>query len=179
MKKIIVLSGLILFLAASCNKQALNQANNQAQNQDSSNQVTPQPPAPNPKPAPVPTPTPTPKPTPTPTPITVKILSMNPLSGPIGTYINMTGSGFTSTGNTVHFGLSNNQPDAMGTIYPNISSSNNAIVFQVPAQDNPLCPVTAPYCPIRAPIPITPGTYNLFISNANGTSNIISFTVTQ
>jgi cytoskeletal protein RodZ len=107
----------------------------------------------------------------------LSINSVNPSSGPIGIKITITGEGFVSTANTVHFGLETNTVDAMGTIYTVTSSSNNTLVFQVPANDKPMCPESSPQCPIRLPTPITPGIYYLFISNANGKSNTLTFKV--
>lgn len=107
----------------------------------------------------------------------ISITSISPTSGPIGTKITIKGSGFTSTGNTIHFGLATYDFEAMGTTYPHISSSSNTIVFQVPAKDNPMCPESSPNCPIRISDPITPGAYNLSVSNMNGRSNVLVFTV--
>lgn len=107
----------------------------------------------------------------------VSITDISPTSGPIGTKITIKGSGFTTTGNVIHFGLVTDTLNAMGTTYPNISSSNNIIVFEVPARDNPMCPESSPMCPIRASNPITPGAYNLLVSNSNGWSNVLVFRV--
>jgi plastocyanin len=118
-------------------------------------------------------------PPPPPPPTPVHLNGLTPTTGPIGTLITIPGSGFTATGNIIHFGLTTSTMDAMGTTFPNISSTNNAIVFPVPAKDNPMCPTTQPTCPIRAPMPVAPGLYYLFVSNTSGSSNVLNFTVTS
>ncbi|MDO8591045.1 MAG: IPT/TIG domain-containing protein, partial [bacterium] len=68
-----------------------------------------------------------------------------------GTQVTITGTGFTSTGNTVIFGTS--------TIN-NLNSSSNTIIFTV----SNLTP---------------PGVYQVLVTNANGKSNAMTFTVTS
>lgn len=89
-------------------------------------------------------------------------------TGAVGSTATVHGSGFTATNNTINFGA--------GAIQ-NISSSDGAtLTFTVPSAVGAACnPGTA--CPMYA-IFITPGTYNVSVTNANGTSNTVSFTVT-
>jgi PKD repeat protein len=101
----------------------------------------------------------------------VSISSISPASGRVGTAIIITGSGFTSTGNTVRFASGGSQ---------NISSSNGTqIAYVIPGIVTPCSVAQAGMaCPDIAQA-ITPGTYSVFIINANGTSNTLSFTVTN
>jgi hypothetical protein len=162
MKKVLIITAVFSLLAASCNAPL------------ATNNTTP--PAATP-----PTSTPLPAPTPLPSPgrESVIINSWTPKSGPVGTKITITGNDYTVTGNTVHFGLASNSYDSLGSIYRGYSATNNTIEFIVPTKDKPMCPLDQPMCPIRAPDPITPGTYYIFISNSQGASNAVSFTVTN
>jgi hypothetical protein len=97
------------------------------------------------------------------------VSSLNPTSGPVGTSVTISGSGFTATGNSVNFGGSS-------TVIANLVSANGStIVFTVPANTNPVC---SSQC--LAPLTtITPGNYAVTVSNANGTSSTSqNFTVT-
>jgi hypothetical protein len=175
MKKLLLIIGVLSLIAASCNleKSDVETNNTQQQNTQTNQQQNP--------PASPPQSTPT-SPPPTP-PInnkeSVAINSISPTSGRIGTKIRIVGTDFTATGNTVHFGLASNSYDSLGSIYPGYSATNNTIEFIVPTKDKPMCPLDQPMCPIRAPDPITPGTYYIFISNSQGASNAVSFTVTD
>jgi hypothetical protein len=82
--------------------------------------------------------------------------TLSPSSGPEGTRVNVTGTNFTSAANavsaanTVEFGTAK---------ITHVSSSNGtSLSFVVPRQ-------------------ATPGQYNVSVSNANGTSNSLNFTV--
>src|SRR3989338_10665024 len=86
--------------------------------------LTPTPPPPLPPPSPSITPIRLPIPT---------ISSLQPTSGPIGTTVTITGSGFTSTGNTVNFGN--------GVIQKNVSSfDGKTVTFTIPSYISPYCP---------------------------------------
>jgi hypothetical protein len=103
-------------------------------------------------------------PSPTPT-----ILSLQPLTGPVGTRVTITGTGFSDSSNTINFGAS---------AYPNIPGANTTlIVFVVPTVTNPPCRNVTPPCAIASTL-ITPGVYGLSVTNPQGTSNSISFAVT-
>ena len=102
------------------------------------------------------------------------ISKLNPSSGPIGTKVTISGNGFMSSNNTVIFGM------GIGSRYPNfISNDGRTIVFSIPSQDNPMCPDSSPRCPLRMPSPITLGAYAVSVTNSNGVSNNLTFTVTQ
>jgi hypothetical protein len=51
-------------------------------------------------------------------------------------------------------------------------------VFVIPTSTNPPCRNVTPPCAI-ASVLITPGAYDVSVTNAHGTSNAISFTVTS
>ncbi len=101
------------------------------------------------------------------------IYSLSPASGPVGSYVTINGSGFTSTGNIIKFG-------DLGTEYnPNYNASSNgtSIVFTVPSSNYYACQNSFPTC--YPPNHFTaPGTYAVSVTNANGaTSNVMYFTV--
>jgi hypothetical protein len=96
------------------------------------------------------------------------VSSLSPQSGPTGTNVTVFGSGFVTTGNNVQFGQ---------TIIYNLSSyDGRTLSFTVPYLSNS-CPPGA-YC-ILGSTPVTPGQYNVVVSNANGTSNAMTFYVTS
>jgi IPT/TIG domain len=98
-----------------------------------------------------------------------RITSVQPLAGPVGTRLTIAGSGFDDRANTINFGTS---------AYANImSTGGTAIVFVVPAATNPPCLNATPPCAIASG-PITPGAYEVSVTNAQGTSNSVAFTVT-
>ncbi|MBX4205219.1 MAG: IPT/TIG domain-containing protein [Candidatus Doudnabacteria bacterium] len=82
--------------------------------------------------------------------IEVKISNLDPSTGRNGTVITITGSGFTTTGNTVHIGTGSN------SAYPGYSATNGKITFKVPNS-------------------IQPGSNLITVSNSNGTSNALTF----
>jgi hypothetical protein len=99
------------------------------------------------------------------------IFGLSLTSGPVGTQIFIEGSGF-SPSNIIHFGT------GLGAAYPNNPSTDGTTInFTIPSSDNPMCPAYAPLCPIRAPLPISPGVYSISVTSANGTSNAQTFTV--
>lgn len=119
---------------------------------------------------------PSPLPTPTPAPInppsgtaTPNILGIGPESGPVGTLVTLKGTSFTKTGNQVSFGY--------GSIM-NLESSGNLITFTVPESLTPACYYSTPRCLIATKL-TAPGTYSVMVTNANGTSNSVKFTVTS
>ena len=108
----------------------------------------------------------------TPTP---SITVLSPSSGVIGTQVTITGTGFTATGNKLSFGALGveNSPN-----YNNLSSNGTTITFTVPYSNYFACWDLTPACMIAATM-ISPGTYPVSITNANGTSNAVNFTVTS
>ena len=94
------------------------------------------------------------------------IASIAPTAGPIGTWVTIVGSGFTAS-NTVNF-QSAMRPFPAGS--PVGSSDGTTLRFQV----NP-CPSYSPACPYAF---VPPGDYDVSVSNANGISNHVTFTIT-
>jgi len=114
------------------------------------------------------------------------ISSISPTSGAVGTSVTIAGAGFTSS-NIVHFGggaISGvpsapsiyNCPFMAAGSAGTCGSSSQTLTFTVPSSVGPYCaPGTA--CPMYVQL-VTPGTYNVYVQNDNGTSNTVTFTVT-
>lgn len=120
------------------------------------------------------------------TTIAPKINSISPQSGPVGAQVTLAGSGFTldKTGsscsgnypcvayseatNTMHFGPA--------TIENVTSYDGKTLYFKVPDGYTPQCSGGIDCAEMYGQI--LPGTYKVYVSNANGTSNSVSFTVT-
>jgi peptidoglycan hydrolase-like protein with peptidoglycan-binding domain len=101
---------------------------------------------------------------------TLALNSLSPTSGRVGTTITLNGSGFTND-NIVHFGVGGSQ------LVPSYSGS--AISYVVPQYLSP-CSVTpsGSICTqnIQA---VTPGSYPMYVQNGNGTTQTLTFAVTQ
>ena len=121
---------------------------------------------------------------------TVSITSLNPESGPVGTPVTLTGTGFSTdlaypscppTPNTPcpRIGVAGNNTVRFGpaTLSNVISRDGKTLTFQVPGEYMPPCPVGMACA--RVISSVRPGTYDVFVSNANGVSNSVSFTVTS
>jgi hypothetical protein len=97
--------------------------------------------------------------------------SISPSSGRVGTQVTLYGSGFTSFGNTVHFGNGG---------MANLSSTNGTMLFfNIPFTISG-CDLNAGYgmvCP-QFLQQVTPGTYPIYVSNVNGQTGTMYFTVT-
>mgnify|MGYP000620836691 CR=1 FL=1 len=105
-------------------------------------------------------------PVPTPTsPVT--LYSITPNAGQVGSTVTLSGAGF-NLDNTIYFGGS---PIAhIGNAYA------NTISFTVPSYIGPNCP-PGMMCTMIAR-EITPGSYQVYVVNSNGTSNVVNFQVT-
>ena len=101
------------------------------------------------------------------------IYSLAPTAGLVGTQVTVTGSGFTSTGNKLKFGnlgVENNPSYSLN------STDGKTLVFTVPTSNYFACWFTTPAC--YAPsVLVQPGIYPVSVTNANGTSNVVNFTV--
>lgn len=95
---------------------------------------------------------------------------LSPSFGRVGTTIAIYGSGFSSFGNTVHFGNGG---------ATNLSSMNNGTVlyYTIPYSVSPCDVAGGTVCPMYAQT-ITTGTYPVSVSNAYGQSGVVNFTVT-
>ncbi len=91
-------------------------------------------------------------------------------SGPINTAVTLYGANFIVGHNTVFFGT---------TTIDAISSDGKTMVFSVPQILPPKCNSTANGCfsPLISQ-PINTGNYQVYVSNANGQSNFITFKLT-
>jgi hypothetical protein len=98
------------------------------------------------------------------------ISSLAPAQGPVRVLITIRGSGFTSTGNDVHFGKLGGTPNLP-------SVDGKTVAYVIPWSLNPCTfrPANKP-CPQFRPV-VKPGNYEIYIVNANGTSNAATFTV--
>lgn len=96
------------------------------------------------------------------------ITSLSQSSGKVGTVVTMYGSNFTSTSNSVKFG---------GGYINNLTSNGTVISFTVPDGLTPCVPGAA-VCP-QSYMQVTPGQYQVSVTNDNGTSGSVTFTVTS
>jgi len=110
--------------------------------------------------------------------IKLAVTSLRPTSGPVGTNVTITGSGFTATGNKIKFGNLGSQDNPS---YSLNSFDGRTLTFTVPLSDYYACWFSkseVPPCTVPA-TSTQPGAYGVSVINANGTSNEILFTVTQ
>jgi hypothetical protein len=107
--------------------------------------------------------------------------SLTPNSGRIGTQVSISGSGFTTSGNTVAFTALALAPGAQmpnePSVIPNPPSSGSVVVFSILPVWRPACSYSpSGPCPIGN-FPTAPGTYGVVVTNANGASNSAILTV--
>ncbi len=107
---------------------------------------------------------------------TVSLNSVYPERGVIGTQVTLTGSGFTGSGNIVY--LSDLYTDNGGVAAFNVASNGSSLSFVILGGIGPECLYGTPYaCKIMSR-ELVPGTYKLWVKNANGAvSNSVIFTV--
>lgn len=98
------------------------------------------------------------------TPQAPAISSFAPGTGTTGTQVALLGTGFTQD-SLVHFGTV--------TVTPTMPTSGS-LIFTVPSSTTAYC--STDFC--VPPTTISPGTYNVWVSNTNGNSNTVVFTVT-
>ena len=110
--------------------------------------------------------------TPTPT-----INSIFPTSGPVGTLVTITGTGFTTTDNVINFG-SGVVANTVGLTSSMLFNSSNgtSISFRIPASVAPACRYSTPACALALPS-ISLGTYGVSVTANSKTSNSFNFTV--
>ncbi|QQG38279.1 MAG: peptidoglycan-binding protein [Candidatus Kaiserbacteria bacterium] len=96
------------------------------------------------------------------------LTSLTPSSGPVGTPVTLTGTGFTGD-NTIHFGT--------GGVQHVTSASNTYLSLTIPAYISP-CDLLNPGYACGAPLQsVVPGTYPVYVTNSNGATNILYFNV--
>lgn len=112
------------------------------------------------------------------------VASLSPSSGPVGTAVVIRGTGFSTNGNTIAFATMvledpRGMPNEPSVIPDRPSADGSAVTFDVLSVWRPACSY-APQgpCPF-ARIPTAPGTYNVSVTNAAGTSNVVTFSVTR
>jgi hypothetical protein len=104
------------------------------------------------------------------------LAALAPVSGPVGTAVTLTGTGFAPTGNLVFFGRSG------GVVVPTLLSSadGRTLSLVVPQLAVPPCQVLrtpGQACP-QFVEGIQPGTNIVAVMTPEGTSNTLSFSVT-
>jgi len=100
------------------------------------------------------------------------ISALSPSSGPVGTPMTLTGSGFAAGGNVVKFGT--------GYIKDIASPDGHTIRVSIPAglEECPPPNGAGAVCPLLARV-VTPGTYMVSVINGVAASNDLPFTVQQ
>jgi hypothetical protein len=101
---------------------------------------------------------------------TLSLSSVVPLQGKVGTSVTLTGTGFTSSDNMIHFGVGGSR---------NVSSYNNGttMTFVVPSYVSPCDLIQSGYV-CGAPVsPVTPGVYPIYVTNSAGATTVYNFTV--
>ena len=98
----------------------------------------------------------------------LSLTNLTPTSGRVGTQVMLQGNGFTQD-NTVHFGVG-------GTMHVP-SYTGTSIYYTIPSYVS-LCDVqSGTQC--FAAQQVVPGSYQLYVTNGNGTTQQMNFTVTQ
>lgn len=92
------------------------------------------------------------------------VTSLSPSSGLVGTKVVISGSGFTSTGNIIHFGSGVISASGINR------ESDGTLIFYIPSTLLAVCVLADPPC--QDSFPIQYGSYAVWVKNANGTSNI-------
>jgi hypothetical protein len=98
------------------------------------------------------------------------LTNITPTSGRVGTLVSLIGTGFTYSGNTVHFG-------AGGTT--NLTSSNNGttLYYTIPAYISPCDIIGQGQVCAQYAQQVTAGTYPMYVNNAAGQTAVLYFTV--
>jgi hypothetical protein len=97
------------------------------------------------------------------------VQQIRPSSCRVGDVVTVTGSGFTSAGNSVRIGSG---------YLNNVSSTNPTSLNFVLPEYLGVCPPGAQAC-VALALAVTPGTYKVSVINANGTSNEVALQVVE
>jgi hypothetical protein len=108
-------------------------------------------------------------------PSVLSIDSISPDNGLIGAPITITGVGFTPTGNRIQL-VKVSVPTLQGLGGQVASADGKTLIFHVPDGVCPACVYANPGCAVAC-LAVSPGSYHLSITNANGLSNSRSFLV--
>lgn len=101
----------------------------------------------------------------------VSLYSITPSSSRTGYQVTLQGSGFTQYNNVVHFGNGGTRGLA--------SYNSNTIYFTIPYYVSPCDVIETFVACTAASQQVTPGNYPVYVTNANGTSQTLYFTVTS
>ncbi|MBI4059697.1 IPT/TIG domain-containing protein [Candidatus Giovannonibacteria bacterium] len=106
------------------------------------------------------------------------IEAISPSSGPVKTKVMLTGFNFTNDAdaNDITFWPAEGDGTVFQHIWDVISLDGNTLEFIIPAT---LLKFSKDYPEGSIEIPVSPGLYNLSLSNTNGKSNIVQFTVSD
>jgi len=96
------------------------------------------------------------------------IVRVSPDSGPVGTTLTITGSGFGRTGNAVQVGV--------GYVLDLASADGVTITFVLPEAMG-VCPPSPGGACVALAVILSPGRYDLAVITPSGTSNRLPFTV--
>ncbi|MEK7650731.1 MAG: peptidoglycan-binding protein [Patescibacteria group bacterium] len=102
------------------------------------------------------------------------ISALSPASAAVGAQVTITGSGFTSSGNKIKFGDLNTELNPSYSL--NSTNNGTTLTFTVPTSRYYACSAGNPPC-LVAQYLTPPGVYPVSVTNANGTSNTVNFTV--
>ncbi len=100
---------------------------------------------------------------------TATLSYITPQSGRVGTQVLLIGSGFSPLENTVRFGIGGTQHV--------ISQSGTTMYYTIPSYVS-VCDLASGGCTSAAQL-VMPGTYPIYVTNQNGTTSAINFTVIQ
>ncbi|MBV9349862.1 MAG: IPT/TIG domain-containing protein [Patescibacteria group bacterium] len=112
------------------------------------------------------------------------ITKLSPESGKAGTTIVITGAGFDPASNMILFGTGNGRTHPDGSpdnrIADTASKDGTTLTFTVPSSgpSGILCDAKN-NCIAIAALLLQPGTYPVQVTNGNGTSNTVEFTLTK
>ncbi len=95
------------------------------------------------------------------------VAQIQPSTASVGDAIVITGTGFTSTNNTLKIGA--------GYVYKLPSADSTSIRLTLPSYLG-VCPPDQEVC-VALALPMAPGDYTVSVINANGTSHGVSFRV--
>ncbi|OGG50350.1 hypothetical protein A2704_05400 [Candidatus Kaiserbacteria bacterium RIFCSPHIGHO2_01_FULL_54_36b] len=101
---------------------------------------------------------------------TVTLSSLSPMWGRVGNQIVLQGSGFSSYDNVVHFGIGGQR---------NVPSYNGTTIYYTIPYSVSVCDIVGPGCLGGFTQPVTPGSYPIYVTNSQGTSQTLQFQVIQ